>query len=81
MIPELISSTQVRTDDAAEGLRAVVELKHYAERLEYQYVEAALRQYMTWQEIADILGISRQAAHKKYAKRIDSTIPVPRRKK
>ena len=28
---------------------------------------------------ADALGVTRQAVHKKYAKRIDPSIPVPRR--
>ena len=30
-------------------------------------------------DIADALGVSRQAVHKKYARRIDPSIPVPRR--
>jgi DNA-binding XRE family transcriptional regulator len=34
---------------------------------------------MTWQQIADALGVTRQAVHKKYSKRIDPTIQVPRR--
>jgi hypothetical protein len=34
---------------------------------------------MGWQAIADALGVTRQAVHKKYAKRIDPAIPVSRR--
>lgn len=71
------AALNARTAD--EGLRAVVTLRHLAERLEFEYVEAALREGSSWQHIADILGVSRQAVHKKYAKRIDPSIPVPRR--
>ena len=40
-------------------------------------IRAALN--VSQQEVADALGVSRQAAHKKYAKKIDQSIPVPRR--
>ena len=49
------------------------------ERAELAQVEAALRAGMSWQDIAEALGVSRQAVHKKYAKRIDASIAVPRR--
>ena len=54
-------------------------LRVLADTLELRQVEAALRSGMTWQEIADALGVTRQAAHKKHSKRIDPTIPIPRR--
>jgi DNA-binding XRE family transcriptional regulator len=34
---------------------------------------------MNWQDIADALGVTRQAAHKKHSKRVAPTIPTPRR--
>ena len=67
------------TSDPRAGLRAVASLRVLADRLELAQVEAALRVGMTWQSVADALGVSRQAAHKKYAKKIDPTIAVPRR--
>ncbi len=67
------------TSDPREGLRAVASLRTLADTLELQQVEAALRAGMSWQEIADALGVSRQAVHKKYAKRVDRSIPIPRR--
>ena len=67
--------------DPRSGLRAIASLRVLADRLELAQVEAALRTGMSWQEVADALGVSRQAVHKKYAKRIDPTIPVPRRSK
>ncbi|MGM7678993.1 ECF-type sigma factor [Microbacterium sp. A94] len=65
--------------DPRAGLRAVSSLRVLADVLELKQVEAALRSGLSWQEVADALGVSRQAVHKKYAKRIDPTIPVPRR--
>lgn len=61
------------------GLRAVASLRQLADALELQQVEAGLRAGMSWQDLADALGVSRQAVHKKYARRIDPAIPVPRR--
>ncbi|WP_425425661.1 helix-turn-helix domain-containing protein [Bowdeniella nasicola] len=54
-------------------------MRSLTERLELSQVEAALRAGMSWQEIAAALGVSRQVVHRKYAKRIDPSIPVPRR--
>ncbi|PQM73956.1 hypothetical protein [Corynebacterium sp. J010B-136] len=68
------------TTDPRAGLRAVASLRVLADTLELRQVEAALRAGMTWQEIADALGVSRQAAHKKHSKRVDPSIPIARRK-
>ena len=56
-------------DDPAEGLRAVRSLRVLADRLEALQVERARRLGWPWQLIADALGVSRQAVHKKYGKR------------
>ncbi len=55
--------------DPAEGLRAVRALRELAERLEALQVDNARRRGWSWQEIAAQLGVSRQAAHKKHARR------------
>lgn len=65
--------------DPRAGLRAVSSLRVLADTLELRQVEAALRGGLSWQDIADALGVSRQAVHKKHAKRIDPSIPIPRR--
>lgn len=67
------------TEDPRAGLRAVASLRMLADTLELRQVEAALRAGMSWQTIAEALGVTRQAVHKKHAKRVDQTIPVPRR--
>ncbi|MBG6216051.1 putative transcriptional regulator [Arthrobacter sp. CAN_A6] len=79
---EAVELTQAATnpDDPQAGLRAIVSLRALTDVLELRQVEAALRAGLTWLEIADALGVSRQAVHKKYIRRIDPQIPVPRRK-
>lgn len=74
-----ITTVAADTSDPRAGLRAVASLRTLTERLELAQVEAALRTGLSWQDIAASLGVTRQAVHKKYAKRIDPTIPVPRR--
>ncbi len=56
-------------DDPAQALAAVVALRRMAERLEYAAVAKALEQGWTWQQIAEALGVTRQAAHKRHAHR------------
>ncbi|MGO4300769.1 helix-turn-helix domain-containing protein [Leifsonia sp. RAF41] len=54
----------------ADGLAAVVALRELADRLEDAEVERALREGWTWTQIADALGITRQAVHKKHLRRV-----------
>lgn len=74
-----IAAVAADTGDPRLGLRAIASLRALADRLELAQVEAGLRVGMSWQNVADALGVSRQAVHKKYARKIDPTIPVPRR--
>ena len=76
------SQIAVRAADLSDpraGLRAVTSLRALADTLELRQVEAGLLAGMSWQQIADALGVTRQAVHKKYAKRIDPAIVIPRR--
>jgi hypothetical protein len=54
--------------DADAGLRAAVALRHLGEQLELLQVANARRQHWSWQDIADVLQVSRQAVHKKYSR-------------
>lgn len=74
-----IAAVAADTTDPKAGLRAVASLRVLADTLELLQVESALRSGMKWQEIADALGVTRQAAHKKHARRVDPTIPNLRR--
>ena len=52
-------------DDPAAALAAVVALRLLADRLEAAAVDSALAQGWSWAQIAQALGISKQAAHKR----------------
>lgn len=53
-----------------DALRAVVSLRRTADRLELRQVQAALDADHGWSEIAVALGVTRQAVHKKYHRRV-----------
>jgi hypothetical protein len=55
--------------DARVGLRAVLALRRLLETLEALQVDNARRQGWSWQEIAEALGVTKQAVHKKHAGR------------
>ncbi|SNR53073.1 helix-turn-helix transcriptional regulator [Blastococcus mobilis] len=54
--------------DPSIGLKAVRSLRVLVERLEALQVDNARDQGWTWEQIAEQLGVSRQAVHKKYAR-------------
>lgn len=56
--------------DPEDGLAAVVALRRFTERLEAAEVERAMRRGWSWPEVAEALGVTRQAVHKKHAKRL-----------
>ena len=56
--------------EPADGLAAVVALRRLADDLELAEVERALAEGWTWSQVAEALGVTRQAVHKKYARRL-----------
>ena len=56
--------------DPADGLAAVVALRRLADQLEDAEVARAMRDGWTWALVAEALGVTRQAVHKKHAKRL-----------
>ncbi len=54
-------------DDPADALAAVVALRRLADRLEHAAVERAVGDGWTWAQIAEALGVTRQAVHKRHA--------------
>ena len=53
--------------DPSVGLAAVRSLRVLVERLEALQVDNARDQGWSWEQIAQQLGVTRQAVHKKYA--------------
>ncbi|GIF22251.1 transcriptional regulator of acetoin/glycerol metabolism [Actinoplanes tereljensis] len=58
------------TGEVADRLAAVGALRHLADRLEDAAVEEAMRTGWSWPQVAEALGITRQAVYKKHAKRL-----------
>jgi hypothetical protein len=70
----------VDPEDPAAGLAAVVALRRLADRLEDSQVERAMRTGWSWSEVAEVLGVTRQAVHKKHARRLLAAGVVLRRR-
>lgn len=68
----MADTTQVASaassNDPAIGLTAVRSLRVLVERLEALQVSNARDQGWTWEQIAQLLGVTRQAVHKKHAR-------------
>ena len=55
--------------DPAVGLAAVASLRSLLESLEALQVANARERGWSWQQIAEVLGVSKQAVHKKHGAR------------
>ncbi|MDQ3752943.1 MAG: RNA polymerase subunit sigma-70 [Actinomycetota bacterium] len=62
-------ATAASSQDPSVGLRAVASLRVLVEDLQELQIDSARSQGWSWQEIASVLGVSKQAVHKKYAGR------------
>lgn len=64
-VPEMQSLPEPEDPEAA--FAAVVSLRRLAGRLEIAAVVQAITQGWTWAQVGEALGITAQAAHKKFA--------------
>ncbi|GAA1713010.1 hypothetical protein AB0K40_29345 [Nonomuraea bangladeshensis] len=60
---------QTQDDDPLLALRATTALRRELERLEAGQVRRARVAGLAWSQIADAIGVSKQAVHKKYGRR------------
>ncbi len=60
-------ATAAGSKDPSVGLAAVRSMRVLVERLEALQVQNARDNGWTWEQIAQLLGVTRQAVHKKYA--------------
>ena len=74
MEPGDLANLAADATDPLTALRAVASLRSLAALLESRPVEEAIRAGRTWAEIAAALGVTRQAVHKKYAKRLPASL-------
>jgi len=58
--------TQTASDDPAIGLRGVASLRALLEAVEELQVRRARELGWSWQQIAALLGVSKQAVHQKH---------------
>jgi hypothetical protein len=56
--------------DPGDALAAVAALRRLADQLEEAAVEQAMRAGWGWPKVAEALGVTRQAVHKKHFKRL-----------
>ena len=59
-----------RRDSPQQALAAITELRLHLDELEALHVEQAIDAGLTWSQVAEQLGVTKQAAHKKHAKSV-----------
>lgn len=57
--------------DPEAAFASVIALRQLADRLELAAVNVAVRRGWSWTDVATALGVTRQAAHKKFARRVE----------
>ncbi len=62
--------------DPAEGLAAIVALRRRLDALESGHVERALEQGWSWSRVGRALGVTKQAVHRRHARRRMASAPT-----
>jgi DNA-directed RNA polymerase specialized sigma24 family protein len=68
MVEPSVAAAQTASEDPEVGLRGVASLRTLLEAVEELQVRRARELGWSWQQIAALLGISKQAVHQKYGK-------------
>ena len=66
MMDAAAAATHATSDDPSVGLRAVASLRALADATEELHVRRARELGWSWQQIATLLNLSKQALHQKY---------------
>ncbi len=74
----MVSAVPTTYADPSDGLATVVALRLLADQIEADEVARAIRAGWSWARVAEALGVSRQAVHKKHAKRL--TLDAPKKR-
>jgi hypothetical protein len=67
----MLAAPPMLPEDPADALAAVGALRRLADRVEDAAVERAVREGWSWAQVAEALGVTRQAVHKKHARRLE----------
>lgn len=67
---EIPTAQQLASQGLTDRLAAVRALRRLADQLEDAAVEEAMRAGWSWPDVAEALGVTRQAVYKKHAKRL-----------
>ena len=68
-------AARAAADDLAEGLAAIVALRRRLDGLESVHVERALEQGWSWSRVGRALGVTKQAVHRRHARRRAASAP------
>jgi hypothetical protein len=68
-----LAEDATRLGNPRRGLAAITELRTRLDELEAWHVENAVRAGVSWSQIGSALAMTKQAAHKKHAKRLRGT--------
>ena len=68
----------LRLEDPEAALSAVAALRRRLSALEQMHVRNAREEGLSWSQIGDLLGVSKQALHKKHAPALREAQPDPR---
>jgi transposase-like protein len=74
---EQLARETVQIDDPETALRALTALRHELDATEPEIVRRALQARASWSQIARALGISKQAAHRKYRHLFEQIVGEP----
>src|SRR3954468_4738915 len=69
--PTALAARAIAEPDFRERLRAICALRDELEALEAEAVRGAINSGSSWSQVAEALGISKQSAHRRHAKRLD----------
>ena len=70
MVAPVEASAPEPVGGPADGLAAVLALRAVTDQLEDLEVERAMRAGWSWSQVAEALGVTRQAVHKKHLRRL-----------
>ena len=76
--PTALAARAIAEPDPHQRLKAITALREELDDLEAQAVRGAIHGGSSWSQVAEALGITKQSAHRRYAKRMNDPTPAPR---